>query len=187
MQYPATEKYKVSNARMLHAVIFVLAMMSFTLHSANARAAAWAPSEYRSVFAGHKFNDTWQHSVAFRLRPPRRLRMRHLELAVGVLSTTGETRPFVSVGPVWRLPLESQTMFVEFGFSPTVIAGSNLDGRDLGGNLHFTSSAAVGANFGEFRNMSLSLRIQHISNGGLSSKNPGMDMIGLNFSFNLNK
>jgi hypothetical protein len=57
----------------------------------------------------------------------------------------------------------------------------------MGGNLHFTSSAALGATFGARESVALSLRIQHTSNGGLSSTNPGMDIIGLNFAFDFNQ
>ena len=113
---------------------------------ASARAAPPGshPSDYRVVAASGKYDDT----LAFRMRPPRRLRARHLELAIGAISTSQETRAFVSFGPVWRLPINSRFLFVELGFSPTVIAGSSFNGRDLGGNFHFTSSASVGATFG---------------------------------------
>ena len=108
-----------------------------------------------------------------------------VELAIGAISTPQETRPFVSFGPVWRLPINRRSLFVALGFSPTLIGGSSFNGRDLGGNFHFTSSASVGANFGAHENISVALRVQHTSNGGLSSTNPGLDMIGLNFAINL--
>ncbi len=91
----------------------------------------------------------------------------------------------MSFGPVWRQPINSRFLFVELGFSPTVIAGSSFNGRDLGGNFHFTSSASIGATFGAREISSIALRIQHTSNAGLNNTNPGLDMIGLNFNFNL--
>ena len=36
---------------------------------------------------------------------------------------------------------------------------------------------------GARENTSIALRIQHTSNGGLNSANPGLDMIGFNFVF----
>ena len=103
---------------------------------------------------------------------------------MGTLSTSQENRLFVSLGPVWRLPINSRSLFVELGFSPTLLSGSSFNGRDVGGNFHFTSSAALGTTFGARDSVALSLRIQHMSNGSLRNTNPGMDMIGLNIAFN---
>ncbi len=183
--HSSKETHRIAHSKALHTVVFVIAMIAFTLNDPNARAASVMPADYRFAKAGEKFEDTWQIAVAFRMRPPRRLRARHLELAIGAISTSQETRPFVSIGPVWRLPINNRRLFVELGFSPTLITGSSLSGRDLGGNFHFTSSASIGATFGTRQNISLALRVQHTSNGGLSSTNPGLDMIGLNFAFNL--
>jgi len=185
MQGSSTQIKRIGDSKVLHTVVFVIAMISFTLNSSNARAATVAPTDYRVVTNYGKFDDTTQVAVAFRMRPPRRLRARHLELAIGAISTSQESRAFVSFGPVWRLPINGHSLFVELGFSPTLIAGSSFNGRDLGGNFHFTSSACVGAIFGARENISIALRVQHTSNGGLSGTNPGLDMIGLNFTFNL--
>jgi hypothetical protein len=104
------------------------------------------------------------------------------EFAAGVISGHGDTRPFASVGPVWRLNGDEQPLFVDFGFSPTLLGGSTLGNQDLGGNLHFTSSLAIGREFGQRQQFLASLRIQHLSNGGLNSTNPGLDSIGVGFS-----
>jgi len=185
MQRSSTQRKRSGYSKALHAVVFVIAMISFSLNSSNAWAEAVAPADYHVIAAGDKFADTTQFAVAFKMRPPRRLRARYLELAIGAISTSQENRAFVSLGPVWRLPINRRSWFVELGFSPTLIAGSSLNGRDLGGNFHFTSSASIGATFGARENISIALRVQHISNGGLRSTNPGMDMIGLNLTFNL--
>lgn len=182
-----TQRQRANRSRALHAVIFMIAMMSFALHGVNVRAATLKATDYRVVAASHKFKDTWQFAAAFKLRPPRRLYARHLELAIGTVSAPSETRPFLSLGPVWRLPLVDERLFVDLGISPTLIAGSTLNGRDLGGNFHFTSSASLGASFGAREAFTLSLRIQHTSNGGLSGTNPGLDMIGLSFTFDFNQ
>ncbi len=185
MKRSSAQIQKTGYSKALHTVVFVIAMISFSLNSSNAWAATVAPTDYRVIATNGKYQDTTQFAVAFRMRPPRRLRARHLELAIGAISTSQETRPFVSLGPVWSLPIRSRSLFVELGFSPTLIAGSSLNGRELGGNFHFTSSASIGTTFGVRENISLALRVQHTSNGGLSSTNPGLDMIGLNFTFNL--
>ena len=185
MKRSSTQTRRIGHSKVLHTVVFVIAMISFSLSSSNAWATSVAPTDYRVVAANGKFADTTQFAVAFRMRPPRRLRARHLELAIGVISTPIENRAFVSLGPVWRLPIASRFLFVELGFSPTIITGSSFNGRDLGGNFHFTSSASIGATFGARKNISIALRVQHTSNAGLSKINPGLDTIGLNFAINL--
>ena len=168
--------------RALCLVLFAMMIVSVLLNSSIAQA---APSDYRFAAAGDKFEDTWQFAVAYRLPP--RLRADRLELAVGTFATSDEFRPFVSFGPVWRWPFRNDSMFVEFGISPTLLSGSTFNGRDLGGNFHFTSAAAIGKTFGARDAVSVSLRIQHTSNGSLRSTNPGLDMIGLNFAIDFSR
>lgn len=164
-------------------IFFAISMTSITLNGLNANAASLGRPDYRVAVAGDRFSDTWQFAAAFKLRPPRRIRARHIELAFGALSTSQETRPFVSLGPVWRWSNARENLLVDFGISPTLIARSTFNGHDLGGNFHFTSAAAVGAKLGRRGALAVSLRIQHVSNAGLGRTNPGMDIIGLNFTF----
>ena len=180
-----TRSREFTQAKALHVVVFLLVMVSFMLNGLNAQAADLRPTDYRLAVADDKFADTWQFAVAYRLRPPRRLRAQYLELAVGTISTSADNNLFVSLGPVWRLPLHSESLFVEFGISPILLSGTSFNGRRMGGNFHFTSSAAIGTHFGARDAMSVSLRIQHTSNGGISSTNPGMDMLGITFAFDL--
>lgn len=184
MNTPANRADKILYSKSLHAIVFLVAMLSFTLNGVNAFAATLEPTDYRIGSAGDKFEGTRLYAVAFKMRPPRRLRAKHLELAIGALSTSGEDRAFISLGPVWRLPVKHRSFFGELGFSPTLLGGSYLNGRDLGGNFHFTSSVAVGATFGRRQALSVSLRAQHTSNGGLSNTNPGIDIFGINVAFN---
>lgn len=183
MKPSSIQARKIGDSKQLHVVVFVLALLSIALNSANARAASVMPTDYRIATAGDTFDDVWQYAVVFKMRPPRRLRARRLELAIGTISTAVESRTFVSLGPVWRLPIESRSLFIELGFSPTLLSRSSFNDRDLGGNFHFTSSVPVGATFGQIDTVAVSLLIQHTSNGGFSNTNPGLDMIGLNFAF----
>lgn len=108
-----------------------------------------------------------------------------LTFEIGEFQDGSEGRGFVSLGPAvrftnqrWRVP-----MFVDFGLSPTAIDGSRFEGRDLGTSLNFTSHIALGARFGKHNSHTVSLRYQHISNGGINNTNPGTNMIGLDFAF----
>lgn len=183
MKNDRLKTYDLLRNRSIHVIVFIVAMLSLTLQGQNAQAASLLPDIYRVGKVISKFDDTWQIAAAFRLRPSRRLRAQYLEFAVGANSTPSETHPFVSLGPVWQFPVYGDHVSVKLGFSPTLLGGSTFSGRDMGGNFHFTSSAAVEAAFGVRRSVSLALRIQHTSNGSLSSTNPGMDIVGLSFGY----
>lgn len=150
-------------------------------------AQATTPSDYRLAIAGSQFDEVRQFAMAFEIQSPKLFGARHLELAVGAVSSLRNDRPFVSLGPVWRLPVGVRSAFVELGFSPTIIGGSTFDGRDLGGNVHFTSSVAIGTAWGARETFAIALRVQHTSNGGLGSRNPGIDMIGLSVAFDFDR
>ncbi len=184
MKSSSAETHKFDYLKALHIIFFAIMMISCLLNNSLAQADSLIPSDYRLATAGDKFSDTVQFAVAFKFRPPRRLRARRMELVVGTIATSQESRLFVSLGPVWQLPIVNRSMFFELGISPTFIGGSSFNQRDMGGNFHFTSFAAVGARFGKRDALSLSLRVQHSSNGGLNSTNPGMNMIGINIAFN---
>lgn len=124
-------------------------------------------------------------SFSFDAPAPTWLRADRLELAVGAVTRAEQSRPMLSLGPVWRWqPQGSENRwYVDLGLSPTVLGGGKFDGRDLGGNLHFTSSLEVGQIFGHRSASAVSLRIQHLSNGGLNGANPGLDTVMFGFSY----
>lgn len=132
--------------------------------------------------ASNKFDHTHQVAAVFDQSAPTFFRAHHLEVAIGSISTTQHSEAFISIGPVWRLRSWKKNAFLDFGFSPTYLSQSTFNGRDAGGNIHFTSSLSIGLKLGRNQSGSISLRVQHMSNGGLSSTNPGMDIIGLEFS-----
>jgi len=173
----------------LHAIVFLLVMLSISTQSVDAMTADLAPQHFRVSVAADNVKNDWQYAVAYQLRPPRRLRARHLELAIGAIAATSQTHAFVSLGPVWQLPLArgNDRWLMQLGFSPTLLTGSTINGRDMGGKIHFTSSASFGATLGEQRTLSIALRVQHMSNGGINRTNPGLDMIGLTLSYDFDR
>lgn len=128
---------------------------------------------------------TRQAAFVFHAAAPRWLHANRLEFGIGAISQAEESRPFFSLGPVWRwVPTNVEVhWFIDFGFSPTLLGGTAFTGKDLGGNLHFTSSLAIGRQFGRRSASTISMRIQHMSNGGLNRLNPGVDMIALSFTY----
>lgn len=129
-----------------------------------------------------------QTGFTFHAAAPRWLHANHLEFGLGALSRGEQSRPFVSLGPVWRWEPSGveKRWFIDLGLSPTVLAGAEFDGKDLGGNLHLTSSLAIGRHFGARSASTISLRIQRLSNLGLGNTNPGVDMIGISFTYRPN-
>ena len=129
-----------------------------------------------------------QASFAFHAAAPLWLHANRLEFGIGAISRGEQSRPFLSLGPVWRWAPSGvdKRWFIDFGLSPTVLFGAKFDGKDLGGNLHLTSSLAVGRHFGARSVSTVSLRIQHMSNLGLNSTNPGVGMIALSFTYRPN-
>ena len=160
-----------------------LMLTAAALPSVSVAAEAFVPNDVRVLGGISGADDTYQVAAAYRLRAPRPLRAHHLEVAVGVVSTTDQQRPFFSIGPVWRFPIASGRQYLDFGFSPTILSGTQIGDRDLGGHFHFTSSVAYGLRFGPVDAYSLRLRVQHTSNGGLNRNNPGLDLVGIDFGY----
>ena len=178
---------KTQRRKSLLIIALVTAMVPLALQAPAARAASLQPDSYIAGKVLDKFDDTWLFAATFKLGRPKRLLVQYVDLTLGVITAPGDSRPFISLAPVWRAPLFSDNVAIKFSFDPTLIAGSTFDHRDMGGNLHFTSAVAIEGAFGVRRSITLGLRIQHTSNGGLSSTNPGMDIVGLSFSYNPNR
>jgi hypothetical protein len=154
--------------------------VAFLPHKAVAQSPAAGLASYRIAVAPNKYHETCL--VGFALRPQSGARWRP-EAAVAIIRAPDKTRPLVSIGPVWRLTPPGRELFVELGVAPTLIGGTRLDGKDLGGIFHFTSSAAVGTGLARHAAWSAVLRFQHMSNASLRRPNPGLNLLGLDFSY----
>ncbi len=105
----------------------------------------------------------------------------------GRFESESEHRYFVSFGPSIRLISDAHRvpLFVDVGSSPTVIDGSKYGDDEFGTSFNFTSHVALGLRFGQTKNQVVKLRYQHISNGGINNINPGVNMVGIDFSFSV--
>ncbi len=109
-----------------------------------------------------------------------------LDFSAGWLERGSNASAFASAGPSYRWHMnksDQSKWFVDFGVHPTFISQSRFKGKDLGGKVFFTSHLGLGVYLGRQRKTSLLLRYQHISNAGLNDRNPGVDMLGLAFSY----
>ncbi len=110
-----------------------------------------------------------------------------LDFSAGWLERGSNASAFVSAGPSYRWHMNKSDQskgFVDFGVHPTYVSQSRFEGKNLGGDFFFTSHLGLGAYLGRQRKTSLLLRYQHTSNAGLNDRNPGVDMLGLAFSYN---
>lgn len=164
----------------LTALAFLFAGLAST--AVRAESPDLLPDGYRLQHSIGKFSDTTEFAAEYRFDAWRFLRANRMELAVGALSDGEASRPFVSFGPAWRWSFASRS-YLDFGFSPTFLSDATVDDRSLGGHLHFTSSLSIGRHFGRYDEFSLALRVQHVSNGGLDERNPGIDVAGLRFAW----
>ncbi len=163
MKRSSTKKiHRFANSKALHLAVFAIAMISFTLNGCNAKAANVILTDYRLATANDKFDDTRQLGVAFKMRPRRRLRAKRLEQAMGTLSTSQENRQFVSLGPMQR---------------PLVIHEQNAVAGLTNRLLARPARAVLQAFPGSFP---ANIKTEAV---GLSSTNPGMNMIGIDMAF----
>ncbi len=110
-----------------------------------------------------------------------------LTVEAGRFESGSEHRFFASFGPSVRLTSDAHRvpLFVDVGISPTVINGSQYGDNDFGTSSNFTLHVALGLRFGRTKNQVVKLRYQHISNGGINNTNPGVNMVGIDFSFSV--
>ena len=131
-----------------------------------------------------------QHGILLRYRVNSRSTKlwipRSLDLAAGMLKRGDIAGLFVSFGPSYRYDIrksEASRWFADFGVHPTYIAKSTYGDQPIGGHFYFTSYVGLGAYLGRQRKTSVLVRYQHTSNAGINDPNPGLDMLGLTFSY----
>lgn len=80
----------------------------------------------------------------------------------------------LSAGPEARLRYASIPVALRFGSNPTYISRYAFDQRDFGVEIQFVSH--VGLSWDIAEHLQLSYRLQHMSNSGIASPNPGLNM-----------
>ncbi|WP_175546957.1 acyloxyacyl hydrolase [Modicisalibacter ilicicola] len=96
-----------------------------------------------------------------------------LNASLGVLRSGDEESLIGTIGPGLTLHRAGSPWIFDAG---TSLAGLDKDvfrKKDIGGQFQFSSSIAL--NY-RFESVSLGYRFMHLSNGGLSDPNPGLDM-----------
>ena len=101
--------------------------------------------------------------------------------AAGIWATTDRSA-WIGGGVSYTLRPGNGNVFVRGSFMPGLYARGN--GRDLGGALEFATGVEVGT---ELRNgAQVSLLLEHRSNAGIYSNNPGVNALSVVYSMPLN-
>ena len=97
-----------------------------------------------------------------------------LDLSAGWLGGDGEDGAIGTVGPSLVLARGGWPLSLEGGLSPTLLSRFVFGPRNFGNNLQFTSHVGLNLDLGP--HLRLDYRYQHMSNAGLSSPNPGLNL-----------
>lgn len=104
-----------------------------------------------------------------------------LSLALGgIVTYDDESNSFVAAGISGTYDFNDR-WFTELSFMPGFYSEGTPQ-NDLGKNLEFRTNLALGYNLTD--TSAISLAIDHLSNAGLSSQNPGVNTLSLRYHFN---
>jgi hypothetical protein len=97
-----------------------------------------------------------------------------IDAAVGWLGKSGVNAAIGSLGPSLLAGKSGSPLSFELGFSPTLLSRYDFPGKDLGSSLQFTSHAGMNVDLSS--RIRLGYRFEHMSNGGLITPNPGLNL-----------
>jgi hypothetical protein len=70
----------------------------------------------------------------------------------------------------------------EFGIGVSLVYDTRFAGKDIGSHYQFEDRVGLIMEFGRELEQSLAIRYMHYSNGGLNTKNPGLDFLNLSYA-----
>jgi len=107
----------------------------------------------------------------------------YLEANAGMLRGGGESAFVGSIGPGLYFTGFKERIDISMGINPSIISKHKFGDENLGGTVQFTSHIGVNLNF--TRHFTIGYRLQHMSNGILYDKNPGLNlhMIEMGYRF----
>lgn len=103
------------------------------------------------------------------------------EIAVGALTGEGVTAGYARVAPTLELFFGDFPVSIVLSSGPSLYTEDTFDHFDFGGNFQFTS--ALGLEWQVNEDWAVGYRIQHSSNAGIKSHNPGLDMHTLSVGY----
>jgi hypothetical protein len=153
----------------------------FRLESIGARGGFSASSSgeqfnQAEAFAGWNLPWSWDLGKEWHLQS-------RLDVSLGWLGDNGHDAAVGTIGPTLLLGRERLPASLEGGVGPTLLSRHEFGDKDFGTEFQFTSH--VGLNWDFAPHWRLGYRFQHMSNAGLASKNPGLNMhlFGVSYVF----
>jgi hypothetical protein len=114
-------------------------------------------------------------TLPWQWRPGPKLLIRTgLDITAGVLSGHDEEAFVGSIGPRLSFRTFDETFSLDIGIAPSLISRHEFENEDFGGLLQFTSFAGFYVHFRE--RYRLGYRLQHMSNAGIYTENPGVNL-----------
>jgi len=104
-----------------------------------------------------------------------------LDTAVGWLDDGDAGTAFGRIGPALTLSKAQFPVSLAGGLSPTFLGRDQFGGTDLGSSVQFSTHIGLNADLGG--RWRIGYRFQHVSNAGLGSPNPGLDLQMFSVSF----
>ena len=106
-----------------------------------------------------------------------------LNASLGWLGDSRVNGAICTLGPSAVLSWRDFPVSIETGASPTLLSVDNFGTKNFGTPFQFTSY--IGVNFDFLSHFRFNYRFQHMSNAGLASSNPGLNlhMLGLSYRF----
>ncbi|HWX19376.1 MAG TPA: acyloxyacyl hydrolase [Candidatus Binatia bacterium] len=104
------------------------------------------------------------------------------DLSGGWLADPGRDAAIVTAGPSLLLGKAQFPLSFEGGASPTLISRHEFETKDFGTPFQFTSHLGLNLDWRHYR---VGYRFQHMSNAGISDRNPGLNLhvIALSYLF----
>lgn len=128
------------------------------------------------AFAGWNTPWRWNFCSKWSLRP-------QVDISAGGLSGKGEDAFVGTLSPILvELRYGTFPLALEGGGGPTWLSHYTFGAKDFGEPLQFTTH--IGLTWDVTKNFTLGFRFQHMSNAGLASPNPGLNMEMVTFRFN---
>lgn len=96
-----------------------------------------------------------------------------VRVGLGAIRSGSETAYLISTGPMVLWPVWDPRVWLEGGISAALLSRDRVDGLDIGKHFQFISE--LGLKFVLAPRFSVGYRLQHVSNAGTDSDNPGLD------------
>lgn len=153
----------------------------FTLDSAGARAGFAIDRGMKAFHQAESFLTSrlpwgWEFGRGFRVQS-------RLDFSLGWLGDSHESAVIGAAGPGIVFTRNPLPISLEGGVTPVLMSRHNYGTRDLGSLFQVTSH--VGLNVDITRHIRLGYRLQHMSNCGIASPNPGLNLhfFGVSYAF----